>query len=451
MIKKRKYFGTDGIRGKVGDSPITPEFILKLGWAFGSVLSRESGGNKVLIGKDTRISGYMFEAALEAGLVAAGADIYLLGPLPTPAIAYLTRTLRASAGIVISASHNPFDDNGIKFFSATGTKLPDALEIQIEEQLKKPLKVVEASHLGRAARLVDAPGRYIEFCKSVLPHHTTLDGIKLVVDCANGATCRVAPHIFRELGAKVFELAVHPDGFNINDQCGSTHMANLQKAVLEHQADLGIAFDGDGDRVLMVDQNGEIVDGDQILYIIAKSMLLTKGLNGGVVGTQMSNMGLEIALQELGLKFARSAVGDRHVLALLQKNGWILGGESSGHIISLDVATTGDGIIAALRVLSALALQGKSLEELKNGMHKYPQTMINVPRKNKINPLMQQDVKRVIAITEKKLAGKGRVLVRLSGTESLVRVMLEGENGTLINELATNLATVVEREMGRAE
>lgn len=326
--------------------------------------------------------------------------------------------------------------------------MADALEIQIEEQLKKPLKVVDPTYLGRAARLVDAPGRYIEFCKSVLPHHTTLDGIKLVVDCANGATCRVAPHIFRELGAKVFELSVNPDGFNINDQCGSTHMQNLQKAVLEHHADLGIAFDGDGDRVLMVDHKGQIVDGDQIIYIIAKSILLTKqGLNGGVAGTQMSNMGLEVALEELGLKFARSAVGDRHVLELLQKNGWILGGESSGHIISLDVATTGDGIIAALRVLSALSLQGKSLQELTNGMHKYPQTMINVPRKNKINPLTQHDVKKVIAITEKKLAGRGRVLVRLSGTESLVRVMLEGENGPLINELAANLATVVEKEV----
>jgi len=442
MIKKQKYFGTDGIRGKVGESPITPEFILKLGWAFGRVLAR-GGANKVLIGKDTRISGYMFEAALESGLVAAGADIYLLGPLPTPAIAYLTRTLRASAGIVISASHNPFYDNGIKFFSSAGTKLPDEIEIEIEEQLEKPLEIVDAANLGRAARLIDAPGRYIEFCKNVLPHHTTLDGFKLVIDCANGATCRVAPYIFQELGAKVIELSTQPNGFNINDQCGSTHMEHLQKAVLEHQADLGIAFDGDGDRVLMVDEKGEIVDGDEMLYIIAKTMLTKKQLIGGIVGTQMSNMGLEIALNQLGLKFIRSDVGDRHVLELLQKNNWILGGESSGHIICLDVATTGDGIIAALRVLSALSLEEKGLHQVKKGVIKYPQTMINVPRKKRKNPLTQPEIQKAIALAEQKLAGKGRVLVRLSGTEAIIRVMVEGENETLVNKLANDLAAIV--------
>jgi phosphoglucosamine mutase len=445
MKKKQKYFGTDGIRGKVGEPPITPEFILKLGWAFGRVLARRGGASKVLIGKDTRISGYMFEAALESGLVAAGANIYLLGPLPTPAIAYLTRTLRASAGIVISASHNPFYDNGIKFFSAGGTKLPDEIEIEIEAQLEKPLQIVDAADLGSAERLIDAPGRYIEFCKNILPHHTTLDGIKLVIDCANGATCRVAPYIFRELGAKVIELSTHPDGFNINNQCGSTHMEHLQETVLTHHADLGIAFDGDGDRVLMVDEKGERVDGDDMIYIIAKAMLAKKQLMGGVIGTQMSNMGLEVALQQLGLEFARSEVGDRYVLDLLQKNNWILGGEPSGHIICLDVATTGDGVIAALRVLAALLLQEKSLQQLKKGVTKYPQVMINVARKNHVNPLMQPEIKKAITAAEKKLAGKGRVLVRLSGTEAVVRVMVEGENEATITELANDLTTVIRK------
>lgn len=444
MVKKQKYFGTDGIRGKVGEAPITPEFILKLGWAFGRVLARY-GANKVLIGKDTRISGYMFEAALESGLVAAGADIYLLGPLPTPAIAYLTRTLRAGAGIVISASHNPFYDNGIKFFSAAGTKLLDDMEIEIEAQLEKPLQIVNATDLGRATRLIDAPGRYIEFCKNILPHHRTLDGITLVIDCANGATCRVAPHIFRELGAKVIELSTNPDGFNINDQCGSTHMEHLQKAVLAHHANLGIAFDGDGDRALMVDEKGEIVDGDEMIYIIAKDMLAKNRLKGGVVGTQMSNMGLAIALEQLGLKFVRSLVGDRHVLDLLKKNDWILGGEPSGHIICLDVATTGDGIVAALRVLSALSPQEKSLHQLKQGIVKYPQTMINVTRKSSMNLLEQPDIKKAISITEEKLAGKGRVLVRLSGTEALIRIMVEGEDMAVIKELANDLAMKVEK------
>lgn len=441
-MKERKYFGTDGIRGKVGEFPITPEFILKLGWAFGRVLAKE-GLTKVLIGKDTRISGYMFEAALESGLVAAGTDAYLVGPMPTPAIAYLTRTLRASGGIVISASHNPFYDNGIKFFSSSGSKLPDALEIEIEAALEKPMEVVDTTHLGKASRLVDAPGRYIEYCKSILPPQITLDGLKLVVDCANGATCRVAPPIFRELGAKVIELFTTPDGFNINDECGSTHMRRIQQEVLVHNADLGIAFDGDGDRVLMVDHQGEIVDGDEMIYIIAKTMLSEKRLRGGVVGTLMSNMGLEIGLRELGLKFVRSAVGDRYVLELLQKQGWMLGGEPSGHIICRDVGTTGDGIIAALRVLSALALQGKNLDDVKKGFVKYPQTMINVARKNGTNPLEQKEVKKAIHLTESKLNGKGRLLVRLSGTEPLIRIMIEGEDSLVIRDLANDLAEVV--------
>lgn len=444
MIEKRKYFGTDGIRGKVGKFPITPEFVLKLGWAFGQVLNQE-GTKKVLIGKDTRISGYMFEAALESGFVAAGTDIYLVGPMPTPAIAYLTRTLRAGAGVVISASHNPFDDNGIKFFSSVGKKLPDAMEIAIESYLEKPLQVADARNLGKAVRLTDAPARYIEFCKSILPQHVTLDGMKLVVDCANGATCRVAPYIFRELGATVIELSTHPNGTNINEDCGSTSMEAVVQAVLTHQADLGIAFDGDGDRVLMVDSKGEIVDGDEIIYIIAKSRLAEKKLKGGVVGTLMSNFGLETAVRELGLKFARSAVGDRYVLDLLQKNGWLLGGESSGHIICLDVTTTGDGMITTLRVLSTLITQGESLHALKKGIVKYPQIMLNVTRKNTLDPLAQERVKKAIHQVEKKLGKKGRVLVRLSGTEPLVRIMVEGEIGTVVNELAHELASIVEQ------
>jgi phosphoglucosamine mutase len=444
MLKERKYFGTDGIRGKVGEFPITPEFILKLGWAFGQVLGNEAS-KKVVIGKDTRISGYMFEAALEAGLVAAGADIYLVGPMPTPAIAYLTRTLRASAGIVISASHNPFCDNGIKFFSSNGSKLPDSLELEIEALLEKSMEMVDTSHLGKATRLVDAPGRYIEYCKSILPPQITLDGLKIVVDCANGATCRVAPPIFRELGAKVIEIFTHPDGFNINDDCGSTHMRRIQQEVLMHNADLGIAFDGDGDRVLMVDHLGEIIDGDEMLYVIAKSMLLEKRLRGGVVGTQMTNMGLEIAFQKLGLKFARSAVGDRYVLELLKKQGWKLGGEASGHIICLDVSTTGDGIISALRVLSAVVLQGKSLEVLRKDIVKYPQTMINIPRKNGTNPLECNHVKKAIHAIEKELDGKGRLLIRLSGTEPLIRIMIEGENDLKVRQFANDLAEIVEK------
>lgn len=439
---KRKYFGTDGIRGKVGQYPITPEFVLKLGWAFGRVLRRRSL-KKVLIGKDTRISGYMFEAALESGLVAAGVDIYLVGPMPTPAIAYLIRTLRASAGIVISASHNPFYDNGIKFFSQWGTKLLDEVEEEIESYLEEPMEVVDAAELGKATRLTDAPARYIEFCKSILSQQTTLDDLKLVVDCANGATCRVAPRIFKELGAKVIEIASHPDGLNINDSCGSMHMEKLQKAVLEHQADIGIAFDGDGDRVLMVDEKGEIVDGDEMIYIIAKTLLAENRLKGGIVGTLMSNLGLEIAIKELGLPFERSAVGDRYVLDLLVKKGWVLGGEPSGHITCLDVSTTGDGVIAALRVLAAVVLQKKNLSELKKGILKYPQILINVPYQQTFDPLQQENVQKAIQRAEKDLAKKGRVLVRVSGTEPLVRVMVEGENASLVVQLAQDLAGVI--------
>jgi phosphoglucosamine mutase len=445
MNEKRTYFGTDGIRGRVGEYPITPDFILKLGNAFGRVI-RKQGFRKVLIGKDTRISGYMFEAALEAGLVAAGADIYLVGPMPTPAIAYLTRTLRAGAGIVISASHNPFYDNGIKFFSSMGTKLPDEMEKEIEAYLAKPMEVVDAAYLGKATRLTDAPARYIEFCKNTLSQHTTLDGITMVVDCANGATCRVAPYIFRELGAKVIELSTDPDGLNINDHCGSTHMESVQRAVLTHEADLGVAFDGDGDRVLMVDGQGEIVDGDEILYIIAKTLLAENRFKGGVAGTLMTNFGLETALTQLNVPFERSAVGDRYVLELLVKNGWLLGGEASGHITCLDVSSTGDGIIAALRVLASIASQGKSLHELKKGMFKYPQVLINVLCKQTDQLLTLNPVQKSIQGAEQKLAKKGRVLVRLSGTEPLVRVMVEGEDAQMVNELAHDVAQVIEKE-----
>jgi phosphoglucosamine mutase len=440
----KKYFGTDGIRGKVGQFPITPDFMLKLGFSFGCVV-RKKGLRKVLIGKDTRISGYMFEAALEAGLVAAGADIYLVGPMPTPAIAYLTRTLRAGAGIVISASHNPYQDNGIKFFSATGTKLADDVEFEIEQQLQEPMTVVDAAQLGKATRLTDAPARYIEFCKSILSQQTTLDGLKIVVDCANGATCRVAPYIFRELGAKIIEVATDPDGLNINDHCGSTYMETVKAAVLSHQADLGIAFDGDGDRVLMVDDQGAVVDGDEMVYIIAKMLLAENRLYGGVVGTCMSNLGLEKAINELGLSFARSAVGDRYVLESLLKNNWILGGEPSGHIICLDVATTGDGIIAALRVLAAISLQGKKLSELKKGIHKYPQILINIPSAQPQLALTHESVQAIIQKAEKNLADKGRVLVRASGTEPLIRVMVEGENASVVEEWAQNIADVIKR------
>jgi phosphoglucosamine mutase len=441
-MMSRKYFGTDGIRGRVGEYPVTAEFMLKLGWAAGRVLG-SAGGDLVIIGKDTRISGYMFESVLEAGLAAAGIDSRLLGPMPTPAIAYLTRTLHACAGIVISASHNAYADNGIKFFSGEGTKLADEVELAIEAELEKPMVTVGSAQLGKAERIDDARGRYIEFCKSTIPQRLSLKGIKLVVDCANGATYQVAPSVFDELGAEVIAIGTDPDGLNINQDCGSTQPGLLQKVVREHNADIGIALDGDGDRVIMVDDQGELVDGDELLFIIAISRKQQGMLEGGVVGTLMSNLGLEHALQSHSIAFERARVGDRYVLELLKQNGSALGGESSGHIICLDRTTTGDGIVSALQVLAAMVQGGKSLHELKAGMMKYPQHMINVPVSEKVDldasPAVQKAVERV----EQRLAGKGRVLLRPSGTEPVVRVMVEGEDEQTVRAEADHLASAV--------
>lgn len=441
-MSNRKYFGTDGIRGKVGEAPITPDFVLKLGFAAGKVLAR-SGSRKVLIGKDTRISGYMLESALEAGLAAAGLSAAFTGPMPTPAIAYLTRTFRAEAGIVISASHNPFDDNGIKFFSAEGTKLPDEVEEAIELELEKPLTCVESAELGRASRIVDAAGRYIEFCKGTFPSELSLNGLKIVVDCANGATYHIAPNVLRELGAKVIAIGVQPDGMNINKECGATDLRMLQQRVLEDKADLGLAYDGDGDRIMMVDHLGMKVDGDQILYIIAREALRQGQLRGGVVGTLMSNMGLELALKQLGIPFTRAKVGDRYVLEKMQEKGWRMGAENSGHVILLDKISTGDGIVASLQVLTAIVRNHMSLHDLCSGMKMLPQVLVNVRFSGSHDPLESESVKAVSAEVEKTLAGRGRVLLRKSGTEPLIRVMVEGEDETLVTELAHKIADAV--------
>ncbi len=438
----KQYFGTDGIRGPVGTFPITAEFMLKLGWAVGQVLGSEDS-RKVLIGKDTRISGYMFESALEAGLSAAGVDIALLGPMPTPSIAYLTRTLHACAGIVISASHNPYYDNGIKFFAHNGKKLPDALEYRIEEMLAAPLETVEAGKLGKAERIGDAAGRYIEFCKSTIPGNSDLSGLKVVVDCANGATYHVAPSVFTELGATVIPIGVAPNGLNINLECGSTKTAALQAMVENGEADLGIAFDGDGDRVIMVDQYGEIVDGDELLFVIARDRLRSGCLSGAVVGTLMSNLGLELALNEIGIGLFRTKVGDRYVMERLLAEELILGGEGSGHIICLDKTTTGDGIVSALQVLAAMIQSGRNLHELKSGMYKYPQLMINVPVQYPIDLGHCVSVQEAIREAENCLGDNGRVLLRPSGTEPVVRVMVEGRDESMVHVLAQDLAAVV--------
>lgn len=445
MSVQRQYFGTDGIRGRVGEHPITAEFVLKLGWAVGKVLSPEGGG-KVLIGKDTRISGYMFESALEAGLSAAGVDIHLLGPMPTPAIAYLTRTLRAQAGIVISASHNLYYDNGIKFFSNTGSKISDEIEHAIEQQLAKPMQTVDSAKLGKAIRVVDAAGRYIEFCKSTVAAQLTLKNIRIVVDCAHGATYHIAPDVLRELGAEVIEHGVEPNGLNINAECGSTQTKMLQELVLQHSADVGIALDGDGDRLVMVDAKGEIVDGDELLYIIAKKYHTEKRLEGGVVGTLMSNLGLELALRDLAIPFERAQVGDRYVLETLQRKGWSLGGESSGHIIWLNATTTGDGIIAALQVMAAMQQTGLALHTLKSGMVKFPQVLLNVRKSATANLLQQPNIVSAVKAAEKQLAGKGRVLLRMSGTEPLVRIMVEGEDAEQVKTIAQTLAEVMQAQ-----
>ncbi len=441
-MQKKKYFGTDGIRGRVGLDPINAAFMLKLGWAAGRVLVKEGPG-KIIIGKDTRISGYMFESALEAGLSAAGVDIRLLGPMPTPAVAYLTRTLHAQAGIVISASHNPYYDNGIKLFSAAGAKLADEIELAIEAELEKPMQTVDSSRLGKAMRVDDAAGRYIEFCKSTIDSSISLKGMKIVVDCAHGATYHIAPNVFDELGAEVVRIGVQPDGLNINAGCGSTHPEALRSMVLAQGAHLGIALDGDGDRLIMVDHQGELVDGDELLFIIAESRQQEHRLRGSVVGTVMSNLGLEHALQARGIDFQRARVGDRYVLEMLQQGSGQLGGESSGHIICLDRTTTGDAIIAALQVLAAMIKSNRSLYEIKAGMTKYPQCMINIPVQNGFNPSHSKTVQRAVLDVEAQLAGKGRVLLRPSGTEPLVRVMVEGRDAGQVALLAHGLADVV--------
>ena len=441
-MSKRKYFGTDGVRGKVGEFPINPEFVMKLGWAAGKVLANGSG-SKVLIGKDTRTSGYMFEAALEAGLSAAGVEAHMLGPMPTPAIAYLTRTLRAQAGIVISASHNPYYDNGIKFFSADGFKLPDEVEARIEAMLDEPMTTVDSAVLGRARRVSEATGRYIEFCKATVANNLSLRGLKVVVDCAHGATYKVAPAVLEELGAEVHTIGAEPNGLNINDKVGATAPALLAETVIARGADAGVALDGDGDRLIMVDHKGEVVDGDEILFVIARDALRRGKLPGGVVGTVMSNLGLEVALRELGIGFGRAKVGDRYVLEMMQEKGWLLGGESSGHIVCLDKTTSGDGIVSALQVLSAMVQNGVSLHDLKHGMQKFPQTLINVPLKAGSKPMEADAVKQAVRQVEQELGDTGRVLLRPSGTEPLIRVMVEGRDAAQVKRCAEQIATAV--------
>ncbi|HBX98750.1 MAG TPA: phosphoglucosamine mutase [Gammaproteobacteria bacterium] len=451
MPASKKYFGTDGIRGTVGRSPITPDFMLKLGWSAGRVFANEGNGrNKIVIGKDTRISGYMFEAALEAGVTAAGVDIILTGPMPTPAIAYLTQTLRAQAGIVISASHNSFEDNGIKFFSSEGTKLPDTVELAIEKQLDKKLSTVSSQSIGKASRVSDAAGRYIEFCKSTVGPSLKLNGLNIVVDCAHGSTYHIAPAVFEELGAKVKAIGVSPDGLNINETSGSTSPEVLAATVKSEGADLGIAFDGDGDRVIMVDHLGDIVDGDEILYVIACDRQRQNIGFGGVVGTVMSNLGLERGLDLLDIPFVRATVGDRHVMQKLLQKGWKLGGESSGHIICLDITSTGDGIVSALQALAAVVNCNKPLSDLKNKMSKLPQSMVNVKVTNgDFDAVSNDNVRSAVSDVESRLGKNGRVLLRHSGTESVLRVMVEGEDPEIVKNLSKELSELVATEVKR--
>lgn len=445
----RKYFGTDGIRGTVGQHPITADFMLKLGYAAGKVLTHNTKVKKrVLIGKDTRVSGYMFESALEAGLIAAGVNVDMLGPMPTPAIAYLTRAFRASAGIVISASHNPVGDNGIKFFSADGFKLDDDIELEIEALIDQPLITNDSFTLGKARRISDATGRYVEFCKGSLPSQFNLAGFKIVLDCANGATYNAAPKVFKELGAHTITMATEPNGFNINDKCGSTYMEGLCARVVEENADFGIALDGDGDRVLFSDANGEIVDGDELIYIIAQHRLQSGQGCNGVAGTLMSNLGLELALKDLNIPFLRTKVGDRYVVEALKDNDWNLGGEASGHVLCSDLNTTGDGIVAALQVIRAISDSGKPLAELKLGMSKFPQTMINVRLAKKVDITENNAINAAVAEAEQKLAGRGRVLLRPSGTEPLIRVMAEGDDQALVEQQVKAIAKIVEQQVG---
>lgn len=442
-----KYFGTDGIRGRVGEWPMTADFVMHLGWAAGSVLAAR-GRREVLIGKDTRLSGYMFESALEAGLAAAGVSTRLVGPMPTPAIAYLARTFRQAAGAVISASHNPYYDNGVKFFSGTGMKLPDAIEEEIEAQLERPMRIVGTADLGRAARFEDADGRYIEFCKGTIPFGTDFRGLRLVIDNAHGATYSIAPRVFRELGANVITIGSEPDGLNINDGCGATATDALAARVVAEEADAGIAFDGDGDRVIMVDRHGRVIDGDALLLIMAQARHERGDVGGGVVGTLMSNLGLERGLADLAIPFARAAVGDRFVLEQLQANGWKLGGESSGHIVCLDRTTTGDGIVSALQILQRMVDTGRGLDELAATMSYYPQVLLNVPVAERVDPSADGDVQTAVKSVEDELGGTGRVLLRPSGTEPLVRVMVEGPEPDRLQALAERIAEAVRTAYG---
>lgn len=446
----KRLFGTDGIRGRVGDFPITADSMLKLGWAAGRVLSRQ-GGRQILVGKDTRLSGYMFESALEAGLAAAGLDVMLLGPMPTPGIARLTKELEACAGVVISASHNPHHDNGIKIFSAAGEKLGDAVEAAIEAEFERPLVTVDSSLIGRAHRFKDARRRYIEFCKSVVDEDFDLAGLKLIIDCANGATYQIAPTVFSELGASISTIGVEPDGVNINVDCGSVYPESLQQAVRREAAQAGIAFDGDGDRVIMVDELGQVLDGDELLFIIARHRLDSGELRGPVVGTLMSNYGLELALHSLGVEFHRANVGDRYVMELLRQHNGTIGGESSGHIICLDRTTTGDGIVSALQVLAVMMETGLPLSELRRGMEKLPQEMINVPIERGSNVIDSPHVQRVLQAVENELGEDGRVLLRPSGTEPVVRVMIEGVDAAMVTRLAAELAAVVGEAAARVD
>lgn len=440
----RKYFGTDGIRGEIGKSPMTPDFALKLGWAAGKVLTQK-GHPLVIIGKDTRISGYMLETALQAGLVAAGVDVHLLGPMPTPAVSYLTRTFRASAGIVISASHNPFQDNGVKFFSSEGTKLADEVEEEIESYLEREIKTVTSKKLGKVTRIDDAAGRYIEFCKRAIPTDVSLESLRIVLDCANGATYQVSPHVLRELGADVITIADQPNGININHNCGATSLGRLTENVKRYRADIGVALDGDGDRLMMVDHKGESVDGDEAIAIIAEHKHHEGTLGNDVVGTLMSNLGLEQSIKAKGLNFHRANVGDRYVMELLLKHNGILGGEGSGHIIARDRIPTGDGTIAALQILHAMVSSGKTLHELKHVMKKYPQTLTNVRIKEKIDLDKSDKIQAAVKIAEQQLGNRGRVLLRASGTEPLIRVMVEGETPSETRQLAEDIAQIVEK------
>jgi len=440
----RKYFGTDGIRGRVGDAPVTPDFMLKLGWATGKVFAATDGSRPtVVIGKDTRVSGYMLESALQAGLVAAGANVKLLGPLPTPGIALMTRSQKADAGIVISASHNPYYDNGIKFFNGQGSKLSDEQELQIEAMIDSPMETVDSDQLGKASRIADAAGRYIEYCKSTFPDELSLKGLKIVIDCAHGATYNIAPGVFSELGADVTLMGAEPDGYNINEGVGSTEPEALQQRVMEEGADLGVAFDGDGDRLQMVNRQGQLLTGDDVLYVLAMHRLATGGSDSGVVGTLMTNMGLELALEQSGLRLARAKVGDRYVKELMVAEGWSLGGESSGHIICGNLSTTGDGVIAALQVLAAVVASGRSLSQLTSGFTPLPQVLVNVRIKKGFDIAAHQAINDACERVEQALIGRGRLLLRPSGTEPVIRVMVEGDETVAIDSLANEVAEAI--------